>query len=210
MEEFISFIGQYENLLFTVSLMVFAGLLCLQLFGLAGDVLGGEIGLDSASGDIDGGSGGAKLSLICLLMPFFASFGLLGLLSNWLIPTIADVGVGVKAIISVVVSGLLSWEFARKVAGYLGTLLPPVESYGLSHAKLSGCIGKVVSETMNVDKTARISVTDHRGTTYTLRGQLLEGHGEISHGEPIRVIEHDANSDMCFCAPLSSETKSDS
>jgi hypothetical protein len=204
MSEFFEHFVQFENVLFSTSLLIFAGLLGLQLLGLFGDAVvdGFDGNPNLTAGDVDGAADAAKFPLVFMLMPFFLSFGLLGLLSNWMLPRFLHIGTGYIMLISVGASGLFSWEFSKLVAGSIGQLLPSVESYGLSGADLTGCLGKVVSARLGQQEPARISVTDARGGNYTLQGQLIEGHPEVSRGELIRVVGHDASSNVCFCEPV--------
>ena len=220
MSEFFEFFVQIENLLFSTSLLVFVGLLSLQFLGMAGDVgmdavseleLGGEIG-----GGMDGGMDGdglaeaASYPLIFMLVPLFGSFGFLGLLLNWTLPEFLDIKTSYITLISVGVSGLASWESSKLLAGFFGRLLPQVESYGLSETNLAGCLGSVVAAKLGSEVPDRISVTDARGGSFTVKGLLAEGHPEVSRGGLIRVVKHDAKSNVCFCEPISAAAESGS
>ena len=216
MSEFFEFFVQIENLLFSTSLLVFVGLLSLQFLGMAGDIgvdavsdleLGGEIG-----GEI-GGNGVAEVTaypLIFMLIPLFGSFGFLGLLLSWALPEFLDIKTGYITLISVGVSSLASWESSKLLARFFGQLLPQVESYGLSQTDLAGCLGSVVGAKLGSEVPERISVTDARGGSFTVKGLLAEGHPEVSRGGLIRVVKHDAKSNVCFCEPVSAAVESES
>jgi hypothetical protein len=216
MSEFFEFFVQIENLLFSTALLVFVGLLSLQFLGMAGDVgldavseleLGGEIG---GGMDGDGLAEAASYPLIFMLIPLCGSFGFLGLLLNWTLPEFLDIKTGYITLISVGVSGLASWESSKLLASFFGRLLPQVESYGLSETDLAGCLGSVVGAKLGSEVPDRISVTDARGGSFTVKGLLAEGHPEVSRGGLIRVVKHDAKSNVCFCEPVSAAVESES
>ena len=216
MSEFFEFFVQIENLLFSTALLVFVGLLSLQFLGMAGDVgmnavsdlgLGGEIG---GGMDGDGLAEASSYPLIFMLIPLFGSFGFLGLLLNWALPEFLDIKTGYITLISMGVSGLASWESSKLLASYFGQLLPQVESYGLSETDLAGCLGSVVGAKLGSEVPDRISVTDARGGSFTVKGLLVEGHSEVSRGGLIRVVKHDAKSNVCFCEPVSAAVESGS
>ncbi|MEE3283240.1 MAG: hypothetical protein VX311_01570, partial [Planctomycetota bacterium] len=148
--------------------------------------------------------------LIFMLIPLFGSFGFFGLLLNWAIPEFLDIQTGYITLISVGVSGLASWESSKLLAGFFCRLLPQVESYGLSETDLAGCLGSVVGAKLGSEVPDRISVTDARGGSFTVKGLLTEGHPEVSRGGLIRVVKHDAKSNVCFCEPISAAAESGS
>ncbi len=76
MLDFLRFLIQPENLLFLASVMAFAGLWVLHIFGLAGD------GLEAG---VEGVPTTTKVPLIIFLNALFISFGVLGLFCNWLL-----------------------------------------------------------------------------------------------------------------------------
>ncbi len=216
MSEFFEFFVQIENLLFSTSLLIFVGLLSLQFLGMAGDVgmdavseleLGGEIG---GGMDGDGLTDAASYPLIFMLIPLFGSFGFFGLLLNWGLPEFLDIKTGYITLISVGVSGLASWESSKLLAGFFGRMLPQVESYGLSETDLTGCLGSVVGAKLGSEVPDRISVTDARGGSFTVKGLLAEGHSDVSRGGLIRVVKHDGKSNVCFCEPVSAAAESGS
>ena len=201
MADFLSLFSQPENVLFTVSLVIFVGLTAMLLFGLGGD--GGDVGGD-VGGDIGGdGSIASGYPIMCFFMPFFGIFGILGVISNSFLAQMVNVTVLQQAAISVLVSGLISYQASSMMARFIASALPSVESYGLSTVDLADCIATVVGEKMDSDKLVRISVTDKRDNTYTLLGKLMPGYDEIEHGGIARVVEHDVESDVCFCVPAS-------
>jgi len=202
MVEFFQLLVAAENLLFLTSLLVFFSLLTLQLLGFAGDVLVGEIG------GVDPGidnllSDGTQFPIVTLFMLFFGSFGILGILSNVLLVEYFELETIARVVISIVLSGGVSLVFARRTARTVGSWLPTVETHGIDGTNLNGCYAKVISETMTVEGTGRISVTDRKAGNYTLRGKLLEGYEAVANGEVVVVVKHDQNSDICFCVPAS-------
>jgi len=71
MADFLSLFSRPENVLFTVSLVIFVGLTAMLLFGLGGD--GGDVGGD-VGGDIGGDIGGdgsiaSGYPIMCFFMP---------------------------------------------------------------------------------------------------------------------------------------------
>jgi len=206
MAEFFEMFVQAENMLFTASLLVFVGLLAMLMlgFGLDGGDLDvdldiNETGPDGRRSD-DAGSG---YPLICFLLPFLGSFGILGVLSNWLLTDALNVTVTQKAIISSLLSGVVSYQLSGRLARMISSALPSVESYGLSNTHLAGCLAEVLGEKIGSSNTVRISVTDMRKNTFTLRGQMLPGHGEVLNGGLVKIVKHDADVDVCFCVPAS-------
>lgn len=206
MSDLLTLLVQAENILFLSSLLVFAALLTLQMLGFAGDSLGADIGLD-IDADVDMDVDAADLTsvsqvpTITLLMLFCASFGVLGLISNRLIPEFIDVGTAVQATISIVLSGVVSWIVSRKTARFIGSVVPMVESHGINSADLNSCLGKVVSEKMTQTKAGRITITDSKKGVYQLRGLLIDGHEQVNQGELVVVVRHDTASGVCFCIP---------
>jgi len=212
MAEFIGLFGQPENMLFTASLFVFLGLLALMSTGLGGD--GGDVGVDAGvdGGDVGGDVGGdadpASVSdggypIMCFLMPFFGFFGILGVLSNSVLPGFLDVPVLQKAGISIALSGIISWQVSGKIARAIARVVPSVKSYGLSTVDLAGSIGSVIGAKMDSETFVRFSATDENDNIHTLQGQMLAGHGEVLHGGVVKIVKHDAASDVCFCVPVS-------
>jgi hypothetical protein len=217
MAEFLELFVQPENMLFTASLFVFFGLMGLMSMGLGGD--GGDAGVDAGVdvgvdvgdvGDVDvtvdadsGNASDGGYPIMCFLMPFFGFFGILGVLSNSVLPGFLDVPVLQKAGISIALSGIISWQVSGKIARSIASFLPSVKSYGLSTVDLAGSLGSVIGEKMDSNTITRISVTDSRDNIYKLRGQMLAGHAEVLHGGMVKIVKHDAASDICFCVPAS-------
>ena len=200
MVDFFEILVQPENMLFTVSLMVFVGSLALLFLGFG--IGGSDIDMDFEieDGEANKSSG---YPVICFTMPFFGFFGLLGILSNWILTDALDVTAIQKAVISTLLSAAISYQLCVKFAGFIAKSLPSVESYGLSNADLEGSLATVLGEKMDSEKTVRISVTDKRKNIFTLRGQLLAGHSEVEHGGIVRIVKQDLNSDICLCEPAS-------
>jgi hypothetical protein len=196
MADFFVVFLQSENLHFTGSLMIFVGLMALLMLGFVGDGIDVDLDLDVADAS-------AGFPLICFLLPFFGFFGLLGLVSNWLLTDVLDVTVTQKTVISSLISGVVSYQLSIRFSRLVGKLLPAVESYGLSNTDVAGCLAEILGEKMDSRKTVRISVTDTLDNMHTLRGQLMTGYDDVEHGEIVRIIKHDEESDICFCVPVS-------
>jgi hypothetical protein len=206
MVEFYQMLTANENLLFLTSLLVFCALLSLQMFGFIADGVGGEFfGLDmDMDVDVDGDVGMgdvAQFPIVTLLMLFSGSFGILGILFNLLLDDFFNLGTAARVVISIVLSGAVSLLGSRLTARTVGSWLPTVETHGLDGTSLNGCVATVISATMTSEELGRISVTDKKAGNYKLRGQLLEGHGEVANGGLVVVVRHDQNSDVCFCVP---------
>lgn len=206
MADFFGLFIQPENMLFTASLLVFVGLLAMLMlgFGLDGGDLDVDLDINETGSDgrrsDDAGSG---YPLICFLLPFLGCFGILGVLSNWLLTDALNVTVTQKAIISSLISGVVSYQLSGRLARMIASALPSVESYGLSNTDLTGCLAEVLGEKMDSSKTVRIAVTDTLNNMHTLRGQLVDGYDDVEHGGIVRVIKHDEEADICFCEPAS-------
>jgi hypothetical protein len=208
MVDFFQLLVAAENLLFLTSLLVFVALLTLQLLGFVGDVLVGDFGLDWDPGiDIEGGDAGmgdvAQFPIVTLFMLFCGCFGILGILANVLLDDYFELGTATRVVISIVLSGGVSLVFARLTAKTVGSWLPTVETHGIDGTNLNGCYATVISETMTVEGTGRISVTDRKAGNYRLRGKLLDGYEAVANGDVVVVVKHDQNSDICFCVPAS-------
>jgi len=202
MADFIGIFAQPENLLFSGSLMIFLGLMALLMLGFASDGLDVDFELELDL-DIDVADTTAGYPLICFLLPFFGFFGLLGLISNWILTDMLDVTITQKAVISSLLSGVVSYQLSSRFAGFIAKSLPSVESYGLSHTDLKDRLGEVIGKKMDSYSTVRISVTDSRDNMHTLMGQMVSGYGEVEHGGIVRICNHDEQSDICFCVPAS-------
>ena len=204
MVEFYQMLTASENLLFLTSLLVFCALLSLQLFGFIADGVGAEFFDLDMDVDVDGDVGigdVAQFPIVTLLMLFSGSFGILGILSNLLLDDLFNLGTAARVVISIALSGVVSLLGSRLTARMVGSWLPTVETHGIDGTSLNGCVATVISETITANELGRISVTDKKAGNYKLRGQLLEGHGEVANGGLVVVVRHDQNSDLCFCVP---------
>lgn len=204
MVELFQMLTASENLLFLTSLLVFCGLLSLQLMGFIADGVGGDLFDLDMDVDVDGDVGMGDLAhfpVITLLMLFSGSFGILGILSNLLLDDFFDLGIGSRVVVSILLSGVISMAVSRVTARTVGSWLPTVETHGIDGTDLNGCVATVISETMTTEILGRISVTDKKAGNYKLRGQLLEGHSDVANGGLVVVVRHDQNSDICFCVP---------
>jgi hypothetical protein len=189
MLDFLRFLIQPENLLFLASVMAFAGLWVLHIFGLAGD------GLEAG---VEGVPTTTKVPLIIFLNALFISFGVLGLFCNWLLRDVSGMSVTLKTIISTLVAGVISWFGAIQIATWLGKITqdPPLPSY-------VGCVGKVISEKITNETSGRISVTHDVYGLAKVPGRMAKGYEDLGHGAEIRVFEYDENAGIYFCVPLS-------
>ena len=213
MSDFFQFLVLGENLLFLTCLMIFVALLSLQMLGFVGDAIGGDIGLDldmdlDVDLDTDAGIGdAAQFPVITLLMLFCGSFGILGLATNKILHEVAqDMQAFPRLAAAIGGAGVVSLFFSRATARVVGSWLPDVETHGIDGTDLNGCVATVISEKMTVDILGRISVTDNKAGNYKLRGKLMQGHEDVAHGELVVVVQHDQNSDICFCVPESAWT----
>ena len=189
MLDFLRFLIQPENLLFLASVMAFAGLWALHIFGLAGD------GLEAG---VEGVPTKTKVPLIIFLNALFISFGVLGLFCNWLLRDVSGMSVTLKTVISTLVAGVISWFGSIQIATWLGKITqdPPLPSY-------VGCVGKVISEKITNETSGRISVTHDVYGLAKVPGRMAKGYEDLGHGAEIRVFEYDENAGIYFCVPLS-------
>ncbi len=213
MSDFFQFLVLGENLVFLSCLMIFAALLTLQMMGFVGDAIEGGVDLDfdadvDVDFDADGGiADAAHFPVITLLMLFCGSFGILGLATNKFLHEYAqDMQTFPRLAAAIAGSSVVSLFFSRATARRVGAWLPDVETHGIDGTDLNGCVATVISEKMAVDTLGRISVTDHKAGNYTLRGKLMQGHEEVANGGLVVVVQHDQNSDICFCVPESAWT----
>ncbi len=192
MLDFFRFLVAPENILFLISLMAFAGLWVLQIFALAGEGL--EAGLEGESDKV-------KVPTIFFLNALLVSFGVLGFFFNWLLPKIVSVSLSVEVALSVFLSAGVSWLLAGQIASWLGSITrhPP----NATSVDFEGCVGKVISQHMTGEVSARISVTHDVYGNFRLRGRVAAGYQDLKHGDQVRVYRHDKAEEVYFCVPLS-------
>jgi membrane protein implicated in regulation of membrane protease activity len=192
MLDFFRFLIAPENILFLISLLAFAGLWVLQIFALAGEGL--EAGLE-------GGSDKVKVPTIFFLNALFVSFGVLGFFITWLLPHIISVALPLQVVLSVFFSAGISWLFAGQFANWLGQIheSPP----NATPVDFEGCVGKVISQHMTSEMSARVSVTHSVYGNYKLRGRVAVGYQDLEHGDQVRIYKYDKDEEVYFCVPLS-------
>jgi hypothetical protein len=199
MEGLFGYLTQLENMLFTASLIVFVVLavpaLCLLVMLLVNYALPGNWYKKFYYH--------GYIVILGYLIPFSSFFGLLGLFSNWFLTDTLNLTVTLSVIISTLLSGGISCLLSIRIGHFIASIWTTVESHGLANAELVGCLGTVVGEKMDSENKVRISVTDKRNNIFTLRGQMLAGHGEVLHGGVVKIVKHDAASGVCFCVPVS-------
>jgi len=192
MLDFFRFLIAPANILFLISLLAFVGLWGLQVFALAGE------GLEAS---LEGGSDKVKVPTIFFLNALFLSFGVLGFFFNWLLPYIISVALSLQVALSVLLSAGISWPLAGQFANWLGQIheSPP----NATPVDFEGCVGKVISQHMTGEMSARISVTHDVYGNFRLRGRVAAGYQDLKHGDEVRIYKHDKDEDVYFCVPLS-------
>jgi membrane protein implicated in regulation of membrane protease activity len=138
---------------------------------------------------------------IFFLNALFVSFGVLGFFITWLLPHIISVALPLQVVLSVFFSAGISWLFAGQFANWLGQIheSPP----NATPVDFEGCVGKVISQHMTSEMSARVSVTHSVYGNYKLRGRVAVGYQDLKHGDQVRIYKYDKDEEVYFCVPLS-------
>jgi hypothetical protein len=194
--DFLQFVFSIEQAHFSASLLVFIGMLAMQMAGVLGDVSGIEVG--SAESEFQS-SVGKGAPLFVLLMPFLAIFGCSGIVISWVVRNTSPM----HLILQISLSTFLAWSLALFCARQLGSLvaawLPGVESYHVNKHSLVGQQGKVISATMESNHVSRFTVSHATAGHLTLKGRLSSCQSEVQHDSLVVITEYDKHSDIFLC-----------
>ncbi len=191
MQEFLELLSAPENLIFSISLIIFATLLVMQVTGL------GEL---FEVGDFDVLSGGDSSGfLTTFLAPFFMLFGCLGLLLNNLLSTYF---VGLNSAlalltISFLVSGVTSFFLALFMARLITKILPTVESYGLDKEAFVGLAATVASGPIDEAGSFYILVKHSKNGTLKLKAVFPGFSSTLPRGHHVTIKTFDPSSGIC-------------
>lgn len=191
MLDFFHFFMQPENAFFWVALMAFVGLWTLHMFGWAGDAL--EASMEGVTGNGPG---------IVFLNALFVCFGLLGLFFNLVLPTVISVSLPLKVVLSVMLSAGMSWVLAAQISGWFGKITK--EHPNPSESDFVGCVGKVMSQQITKEISARVSISHERFGHRKVRGRMADGYDDLGSGADVRLFEYNRNEGTYLCVPLSS------
>lgn len=191
MAEIVDFLWQDANWPYNTAMIIFVGLMALQLLALGGDFIDADVGGD------DGGEF-FKVPVMVFLPPLFGIFGIIGWTVNWMMKDSVDISGAWTLLISLPIAGFVSFFATRTVVRYL----PQADqSFGLETSNLTGCQGEVISMKLNTQE-GRVIVTDQRGILLKVQCRMLEGYSEVNYGEAVMIAKHVTGADMCFAKPI--------
>ena len=189
----------WENILFTISLVLFLGILALQVIGL------GDSWIDGLGLDFDFLGGGAKVGVLSFfIMPFLGVFGMSGMTANYLMQENALVNsASSRFCLSLIVAIVISVQLSLWVHKLASRFLRDVESHAFDEELLVGSCGKVIAVPENNNNTAVISVAGPSFGSGKISVLLDETIAEVKPGDELQILSFDKTLRKCVCGTTS-------
>ncbi len=192
------FLLVWENCLFSISLVLFFGILLLQVIGI------GDSWIDGLGLDFDFLGGGVKIGVLSFfIMPFLGVFAVSGMTATHLMREHALINpASTRFCLGLLVAIVCSVQISMWVHKLATRFFRDVESHGFEEESLVGRCGKVIAASDNKNSVL-ICVTIPKIGTGKITVLLDENTPKVKPGDELQILSFNKTLRKCICGPSS-------